>query len=187
MRRFTPSAIHFAPERPSSFRRNHCPVSPESALVRGFEKVRGEMALLVHCYNLRRLLSILGIGGFIGACRKRRQAALHGDAFLLLFFLRLRRPRRLRRAGATARSAGGINSQSLRSIQTTWESGLGRVGAAPPPRLGVFQRGIWKMLRPGPAPASCRDFHFPAGRPAGGGASAAVPHGFSRGQTNTYT
>ena len=64
-------------------------------LVRGFEKVRGEMALLVHCYNLRRLLSILGIEGFIAACRKRRQAALHGDAFLLLFFLRLRRPRRL--------------------------------------------------------------------------------------------
>ena len=36
-------------------------------LVRGFEKVRGEMALLVHCYNLRRLLSILGIDGFIAA------------------------------------------------------------------------------------------------------------------------
>ena len=64
-------------------------------LVRGFEKVRDEMALLVHCYNLRRLLSILGIEGFIAACRKRRQATLHGDAFLLLFFLRLRRPRRL--------------------------------------------------------------------------------------------
>jgi transposase len=43
-------------------------------LVRGFDKVRGEMALLVQCYNLRRLLVIFGIEGFLEACRQRRQA-----------------------------------------------------------------------------------------------------------------
>lgn len=43
-------------------------------LVRGFAKVRGEMALLVHCYNLRRVLSILGVAGFIAACQQRRAA-----------------------------------------------------------------------------------------------------------------
>ncbi len=41
-------------------------------LVRGFENVRGEMALLVQCYNLRRLLSVLGLEGFVEACRRRR-------------------------------------------------------------------------------------------------------------------
>jgi hypothetical protein len=38
--------------------------------------VRGEMALLVHCYNLRRVLSILGVAGFLEACRQRRAARL---------------------------------------------------------------------------------------------------------------
>ena len=50
-------------------------------LVRGFEKVRGEMALLVHCYNFRRLLSILSVQGFIDGCRQRcreRQAGNQG-------------------------------------------------------------------------------------------------------------
>jgi transposase len=59
-------------------------------LVRGFERVRGEMALLVQCYNLRRLLSILGIAGFIEVCRQRRQAGLQGEALMLLLFPPLR-------------------------------------------------------------------------------------------------
>ena len=42
-------------------------------LVRGFEKVRGEMALLVNCYNLRRVLSIFGVEGFIAICQARRR------------------------------------------------------------------------------------------------------------------
>ena len=42
-------------------------------LVRGFEKVRGEMALLVHCYNFKRLLSIFGVEGFIAICEARRR------------------------------------------------------------------------------------------------------------------
>lgn len=49
-------------------------------LVRGFAKVRGEMALLVHCYNLRRLLSIFGVAGFIALCRQRQAAPQAGGA-----------------------------------------------------------------------------------------------------------
>jgi hypothetical protein len=42
-------------------------------LVRGLEKVQGELALLVHCYNFRRVLSILGLDGFRAACEARRR------------------------------------------------------------------------------------------------------------------
>jgi len=66
-------------------------------LVRGFEKARGEMALLVHCYNLRRLLSILGIESFIEACRRRRharQAGPQGSVLSPPFLLPLRRLQR---------------------------------------------------------------------------------------------
>lgn len=59
-------------------------------LVRGFAKVRGEMALLVQCYNLRRLLSILGIEEFMALC-KRRQERRQGDGLLPLFCLSMRR------------------------------------------------------------------------------------------------
>jgi hypothetical protein len=41
-------------------------------LVRGFEKVRGETALLVHCYNFRRLPSLSAVEGFIALCRANR-------------------------------------------------------------------------------------------------------------------
>jgi len=47
-------------------------------LVRGFTKVRGEMALLVHCYNFRRLLSIFGVAAFIELCRQRQAASQAG-------------------------------------------------------------------------------------------------------------
>jgi len=45
-------------------------------LVRGFKKVRGEMALLVNCYNLKRALNIRGLEAFIAACEAQR---LHTD------------------------------------------------------------------------------------------------------------
>jgi len=45
-------------------------------LVRGFNKVRGEMALLVHCYNFKRATNICGLEAFIAACEARR---LHQD------------------------------------------------------------------------------------------------------------
>lgn len=45
-------------------------------LVRGFDKVRGEWGLMALCYNLTRLMHILGMDGFIAAlarlCRKSR-------------------------------------------------------------------------------------------------------------------
>ncbi|WP_052316648.1 IS1182 family transposase [Thioalkalivibrio nitratireducens] len=40
-------------------------------LVRGFDKVRGEMAMIVHSYNFRRVLSILGVAAFIAYCQAR--------------------------------------------------------------------------------------------------------------------
>lgn len=42
-------------------------------LARGLEKVRFELALLVNCYNFRRVLSILGLDGFRAACEARRR------------------------------------------------------------------------------------------------------------------
>jgi transposase len=40
-------------------------------LVRGFDKVRGEWSLMALCYNFTRMLSILGLDGFIAAIAKR--------------------------------------------------------------------------------------------------------------------
>lgn len=43
-------------------------------LVRGFDKVRGEMAMIVHSYNFHRVLNILGVAAFIAYCQERRRA-----------------------------------------------------------------------------------------------------------------
>ena len=43
-------------------------------LVRGLHKVRGEMALLVQCYNFRRALNVLGLEAFRALCEARRKA-----------------------------------------------------------------------------------------------------------------
>jgi transposase len=69
-------------------------------LVRGFEKVRGEMALLVNCYNLRRVLSIFGVERFIAICEARRRCreeAGQDNGFLALLRALRRRLRRLQR------------------------------------------------------------------------------------------
>lgn len=69
-------------------------------LVRGFKKVRGEMALLVHCYNFKRVLNILGLDAFIAACearRLRRQAEGENEGLLHLFHTLFRRSQRLLR------------------------------------------------------------------------------------------
>ncbi len=42
-------------------------------LVRGFEKVSGEWALMVMCYNFSRVLNIIGLDGFMEYCRQRRK------------------------------------------------------------------------------------------------------------------
>lgn len=53
-------------------------------LVRGFNKVRGEWSLMALCYNLTRLLSILGLDGFIAALAKRLVALLQAANTALL-------------------------------------------------------------------------------------------------------
>jgi hypothetical protein len=63
-------------------------------LVRGVTKVRAEMALLVHCYNVRRPLSIFGVAGFIELYRQRQaapQALGEGAAVCARFPARERR------------------------------------------------------------------------------------------------
>ena len=40
-------------------------------LVRGFDKVRGEWSLMALCYNFSRVLSILGVDGFIAYLARR--------------------------------------------------------------------------------------------------------------------
>lgn len=43
-------------------------------LVRGFDKVRGEWSLMALCYNLARVLSIVGLDDFVAHLAKRRAA-----------------------------------------------------------------------------------------------------------------
>jgi hypothetical protein len=57
--------------------------------VRGFEKVRGERALLVNCYNLRRVLNILGVAPFIAICQARQRARDQAAAAVLAALLPL--------------------------------------------------------------------------------------------------
>ena len=67
-------------------------------LVRGFKKVRGEMALLVNCYNLRRVMTILGVCGFIAYCEARKlrlEAERNSVTLFALFSALFRRPQRL--------------------------------------------------------------------------------------------
>jgi transposase len=56
-------------------------------LVRGFDKVRGEWSLMALCYNLSRVLSILGIDGFTRYLAKRlaEQAILRLQSALAAF------------------------------------------------------------------------------------------------------
>jgi hypothetical protein len=44
-------------------------------LLRGFDKVRGEWSLMALCYNFTRVLSIIGLDGFITYLAKRRARA----------------------------------------------------------------------------------------------------------------
>jgi transposase len=53
-------------------------------LVRGFDKVRGEWSLMALCYNFTRLLSILGLDGFIAALSKSLAELLHAAHATLL-------------------------------------------------------------------------------------------------------
>ena len=42
-------------------------------LLRGFEKVRAEMNLLITCYNFKRVLNIIGINAFRAYCEERNR------------------------------------------------------------------------------------------------------------------
>jgi transposase len=64
-------------------------------LVRGFNKVRGEMALIVHSYNFRRVLSILGVAVFIAYCQERRRSRGPGAGFFAALYSLLERLSRL--------------------------------------------------------------------------------------------
>ncbi|UHD15495.1 transposase [Thiocapsa bogorovii] len=83
-------------------------------LVRGLEKVQGEPALVVHCYNFRRVLSILGLDGFRAACEARRRSGGQGQLEASFFIVcsswgrlqgRLARRSASRRRFATAAAA----------------------------------------------------------------------------------
>lgn len=45
-------------------------------LVRGFDKVRGEWSLMALCYNLTRVLNILGLEGFMACMAKAFRSRL---------------------------------------------------------------------------------------------------------------
>jgi hypothetical protein len=49
-------------------------------LLRGLEQAGGELALITHAYNCKRVLSILGVEAFIAHCaeRQRRREAAQG-------------------------------------------------------------------------------------------------------------
>lgn len=48
-------------------------------LVRGLDKVRGEMHLLLTCYNFKRVLNIIGLEAFRAYCEQRANSARHPD------------------------------------------------------------------------------------------------------------
>ena len=45
-------------------------------LVRGFDKVRGEWSLMALCYNFSRVLTIMGVDGFIAYLAKVQRTGL---------------------------------------------------------------------------------------------------------------
>lgn len=95
-------------------------------LVRGFEKVRGEMALLINCYNLRRLLTLYGVEAFIELCQRSGAA---GNRLL----------RALKTALAAAHSASLAPSALIRRLRAdlagltrrAFRRGSGPLSAAP--------------------------------------------------------
>lgn len=76
-------------------------------LLRGFEKVRGEWSLMALCYNFSRLLSILGLDGFLACLAKKKP---HAATLLLQALIAL-----ADRLLATMRRAGG-RSPPLRPV-----------------------------------------------------------------------
>lgn len=85
-------------------------------LVRGQDKASGELNLITHCYNLKRVLNILGVEGFIEHCRQRRAAAAaqqEGEK-RCVFASHARRARRLWQALCAFADPAPINTTWLR-------------------------------------------------------------------------
>ena len=61
-------------------------------LVRGFNKVRGEWSLMALCYNLTRVLNILGFGAFVRAVAKASLSRHNVAATLMEALLRAIKP-----------------------------------------------------------------------------------------------
>ena len=80
-------------------------------LVRGFDKVRGEWSLMALCYNFSRILSILGLPGFIDYLAKRRAAC----AILLVVGLA---------TAAMGRTRAFLARFWAETTQQTWTIGL---------------------------------------------------------------
>ena len=73
-----------------------CRMGWRHALVRGFEKVRGEVGLLILSYNFRRVLHLIGVARLRDYCaqRARRAAEIQADPDAVAqngFFRRIRR------------------------------------------------------------------------------------------------
>jgi hypothetical protein len=51
--------------------------------MRGFEKLRGECALMVLCYNLTRVITIIGLQRFIASLRERSFCSFYWAILLL--------------------------------------------------------------------------------------------------------
>ncbi len=118
-------------------------------LVRGFEKVRGEMALLVNCYNLRRVLNILGVADFIAFCQARQRAREQAEAALAAFLRMLTALRTRRRVlMAPARTRRGI---FLACPGAACPGRLGRPAAPAGPRgrLGWAEKILSRSLERG--------------------------------------
>lgn len=52
-------------------------------LVRGFDKVRGEMNLLMLCYNFKRVLNIIGLDAFRAYCQERGSCAQNPEVAVI--------------------------------------------------------------------------------------------------------
>lgn len=98
-------------------------------LVRGFDKVRGEMAMIVHSYNLRRVLGILGVAAFIAYCRGRIGARGDGAPIFGTLFGPLR---------------GGLRAFSGREPSSPLRATIRLLGRLCPPCL-VGVRPAWAL------------------------------------------
>jgi len=71
-----PDAAAGANSRTSVSQPSNAALATRHFLVRGFDKVRGEMSLMALCYNFSRVLSILGLDSFMAICQASSNLAI---------------------------------------------------------------------------------------------------------------